>query len=102
MSVHSKKGKQNLSAEIYYTPNVTEHEEFINYVKELPLTTSPSIFGLNENADILKDQQETQLMLTNILITQVIQIWILFLSEKQYMRTITRAVSCQNRMKKNY
>lgn len=56
---------------IYYVPEVSEHSEFHDYVWSLPMTTSPSVFGMNENADIIKDQQETALMLTSILATQV-------------------------------
>ncbi|KAK2587842.1 hypothetical protein KPH14_003939 [Odynerus spinipes] len=55
---------------IYYIPMVDKHEEFLEYVKSLPMTTAPSVFGMNENADIIKDQQETQLMLTSLLATQ--------------------------------
>ncbi|KAF7398391.1 hypothetical protein HZH66_006288 [Vespula vulgaris] len=55
---------------IYYVPQVDKHEEFLEYVKSLPMATAPSIFGMNENADIIKDQQETHLMFTSILTTQ--------------------------------
>lgn len=56
---------------IYYVPQVDKHEEFLEYVKSLPMTTAPSIFGMNENADIIKDQQETHLMFTSLITTQV-------------------------------
>ena len=56
---------------IYYVPQVSDHEEFLDYVRSFPMTTAPSVFGMNENADIIKDQQETTLMLSSLLATQV-------------------------------
>ncbi|EFN75890.1 Dynein heavy chain 7, axonemal [Harpegnathos saltator] len=54
----------------YYVPPVSEYSLFLDYVKELPMTTAPSVFGMHENADIIKDQQESYLMLSSILLTQ--------------------------------
>lgn len=56
---------------IYFVPAVTTHTEFLEYIKSFPMATAPSVFGMNENADIIKDQQETTLMLSSILATQV-------------------------------
>ncbi|XP_043259913.1 dynein axonemal heavy chain 7 isoform X2 [Colletes gigas] len=56
---------------VYYVPQVKSHGEFLDYVKSFPMATAPSVFGMNENADIIKDQQETTLMLSSILATQV-------------------------------
>ena len=56
---------------IYYVPQVSNHEEFLDYIRSFPMTTAPSVFGMNENADIIKDQQETTLMLSSLLATQV-------------------------------
>ncbi|KAG6798201.1 Dynein heavy chain 7, axonemal [Apis mellifera caucasica] len=58
---------------IYYIPEVYEHEKFLEYIRTFPLTTTPSIFGMHDNADIIKDQQETSLMFTSLLATQIIQ-----------------------------
>ena len=57
---------------IYYSPNVREHEAFVEYTKTLPLITEPSVFGMNENADIIKDQRETNFLFSSLLLTQVI------------------------------
>lgn len=56
---------------IYRVPEVIEYGQFLGYIKSLPMITGPGVFGMNENADIVKDQQETQLMMTSILQTQV-------------------------------
>lgn len=60
-----------LLTEQYYVPDVKDHEAFVTYIKGLPLITNPSVFGMNENADIMKDQQESQVLFTNTLLTQV-------------------------------
>ncbi|XP_011298266.1 dynein heavy chain 7, axonemal-like [Fopius arisanus] len=54
----------------YYIPWVSEHSEFLDYVRDLPMITGPSVFGMNDNADIIKDQQETEIMIASILLTQ--------------------------------
>lgn len=60
-----------LSSGQYYVPTVTQHEEFVSYAQGLPLITSPQVFGMNDNADIIKDQNETRLLFDSILLTQV-------------------------------
>ncbi|ERL86097.1 hypothetical protein D910_03511 [Dendroctonus ponderosae] len=54
----------------YYCPDKAEYDEFMSYTKSLPLITHPEVFGMNENADIMKDQQETNLLLSSTLLTQ--------------------------------
>lgn len=65
---------------VYYAPAEAEYEAYMNYTKELPLMTKPSVFGLHENADILKDQRETNILLENTLLTQVRLNFYLFLT----------------------
>jgi len=55
----------------YYCPNLNKYDEFIDYIQELPLITRPTIFGMNENADLIKEQQESDILLTSVLSTQV-------------------------------
>lgn len=60
------------SSTIYYCPIAREYEAYIAYIRKLPIITEPSVFGMNENADILKDQRETDLLFSSLLLTQVI------------------------------
>lgn len=55
----------------YYCPAFEEYDEYIEYIKSLPMITHPSVFGMHENADIMKDQQETDLLFYSTLLTQV-------------------------------
>lgn len=41
------------------------------FTRNLPAITKPGVFGLHDNADITKDQQETNTLLDNTLKTQV-------------------------------
>lgn len=47
---------------LYYVPVDTSYEGILSYIKTLPIVPQPEIFGLNENADITKDNQETQIV----------------------------------------
>lgn len=53
-------------------PSLSSYEEFMEFIKKLPLTTPPSVFGMNDNADIMKDRGEVDLLLQSVLKTQVI------------------------------
>ncbi|XP_076804480.1 dynein axonemal heavy chain 3-like isoform X3 [Clavelina lepadiformis] len=57
------------SSPLYYNPSESSYEAYILYIKSLPLNTHPEVFGFHENADISKDQQETQQMFDGILVT---------------------------------
>ncbi|KAL1497384.1 hypothetical protein ABEB36_008364 [Hypothenemus hampei] len=58
------------SSGLYYVPKNTSYESILSYIKALPITPQPEVFGLHENADITKDNQETQILLQGVLVTQ--------------------------------
>jgi dynein heavy chain len=55
----------------YAVPKAFEFEEIVKHIKQLPSEAKPNIFGLHENAEMIKDQQETNVLLMNVLKTQV-------------------------------
>ncbi|NXC38348.1 DYH3 protein, partial [Penelope pileata] len=57
------------SGDDYYIPPHGPYESYIEYVRSLPITTHPEVFGLHENADITKDNQETNQLFSGVLLT---------------------------------
>lgn len=51
----------------YYSPVAGEKEDYIEYIRSLPINPSPEAFGLHENAEITTEQNTTRLLLESIL-----------------------------------
>ena len=41
----------------------------MDYIRNLPINADPGVFGLHSNADITKDNQETNQLLNGVLLT---------------------------------
>nr|XP_021527285.1 dynein heavy chain 12, axonemal [Aotus nancymaae] len=54
----------------YSAPPKGTYEDYIEFIKKLPFTQHPEIFGLHENVDISKDLQQTKLLFESLLLTQ--------------------------------
>uniref|UniRef100_A0A8C5C8I2 Dynein axonemal heavy chain 7 n=1 Tax=Gadus morhua TaxID=8049 RepID=A0A8C5C8I2_GADMO len=44
-------------------------QTYVDYIRNLPISTDPCVFGLHGNADITKDNQETNQLLDGVLLT---------------------------------
>jgi len=54
----------------YYAPMDGSHAEYAEYIEQLPNVQKPEVFGLNNNADIIKDQEEAFNIFSAALLTQ--------------------------------
>ena len=55
---------------IYYCPQPGPKSNYTDYIKKLPTTTSPEVFGLHDNAEIITAQNEARLLLETLLLMQ--------------------------------
>uniref|UniRef100_A0A3B1K2M2 Dynein axonemal heavy chain 3 n=1 Tax=Astyanax mexicanus TaxID=7994 RepID=A0A3B1K2M2_ASTMX len=53
----------------YYIPPHGPYESYVEYIRSLPITAEPGVYGLHSNADITKDNQETNQLLDGVLLT---------------------------------
>ncbi|KAM9098063.1 dynein heavy chain 12, axonemal isoform X1 [Sarcophilus harrisii] len=54
----------------YYAPPRSNYDDYIEFIKKLPFTQHPEIFGLHENVDISKDLHQTKTLFESLLLTQ--------------------------------
>eukprot|EP00747_Dinoflagellata_sp_TGD_P112719 gnl/TRDRNA2_/TRDRNA2_171542_c1_seq6.p1 gnl/TRDRNA2_/TRDRNA2_171542_c1~~gnl/TRDRNA2_/TRDRNA2_171542_c1_seq6.p1 ORF type:complete len:647 (+),score=142.57 gnl/TRDRNA2_/TRDRNA2_171542_c1_seq6:121-2061(+) len=52
---------------LYFCPNGTSQDDFLNYIKTLPIQPSPEVFGLHENCEITCSESESLSLLEDIL-----------------------------------
>lgn len=45
------------------------YDDYVEYIRNLPLVAHPEVFGLDANANITRDYQETQMLFNGILLT---------------------------------
>ena len=55
---------------IYRLPKNFDYQSCLDYIKDLPMSQSPEVFGLHDNADITKDNRESMQLLSGALLTQ--------------------------------
>ncbi|XP_024913275.1 dynein heavy chain 3, axonemal-like [Cynoglossus semilaevis] len=53
----------------YYIPVHGPYQTYVDYIRSLPICADPCVFGLHSNADITKDNQETNQLLSGVLST---------------------------------
>ncbi len=53
----------------YFAPPDAPYDGYLDYIRALPHNAAPEVFGLHENADITKDQQETAQFLDAVLVS---------------------------------
>ena len=53
----------------YYIPPKGKYEDYIEFIKNLPLTQQPEVFGMHENVNITKDLQSTRILFDSVLLT---------------------------------
>jgi dynein heavy chain, axonemal len=54
----------------YFAPGLGTHEECLSYIRQLPFSEEPEVFGMNENANIKFQLQETGRILETVLSIQ--------------------------------
>jgi len=65
----SKSYKYSASG-IYYAPDADTQSSILEYIASLPLTPSPEAFGMHDNAEITNAQNETRIILADVLSIQ--------------------------------
>ncbi|KAA3680725.1 dynein heavy chain, axonemal, partial [Paragonimus westermani] len=54
---------------LYFAPHKMEYSEYLEFIKSLPATQNPEVFGMHENVDITRELSETRTLTDSILLT---------------------------------
>ncbi|KER25823.1 hypothetical protein T265_06797 [Opisthorchis viverrini] len=54
---------------LYFAPNKMEYTDYLEFIKSLPATQNPEVFGMHENVDITRELSETRMLTDSILLT---------------------------------
>lgn len=54
----------------YGLPMKTSHDDYLAHIAKLPEIHSPEVFGLHQNAGITRDLQNTEIMLSSLLLLE--------------------------------
>jgi len=65
-----KKDPFLLASDAYVRPDCESKQDFIDYAAALPFADTPDIFGLHENARVMRQQQEANCLLANFLLLE--------------------------------
>lgn len=55
---------------LYKAPPDGVYDDYLEFIKKLPVQPRPEVFGFHDNADITKDMNETSLLVDSLLLTQ--------------------------------
>ena len=55
---------------IFYAPPKGKYQDYLDYIKQLPLNQNPEIFGVHENGDIAKQLADTKNIFASVIKTQ--------------------------------
>ena len=55
---------------IYYAPAKGKYQDYLDYIRSLPLNQTPEIFGIHDNGDIARQLSETRQLFESIIKTQ--------------------------------
>lgn len=58
------------SSGTYYAPPKGKYENYLEYIRSLPLNQTPEIFGIHDNGDIAKQLAETKQLFDSVIKTQ--------------------------------
>ncbi|KAK7490596.1 hypothetical protein BaRGS_00018199, partial [Batillaria attramentaria] len=54
---------------LYYVPPKGDYEDYVDFIKSLPLTQYPEVFGMHENVDISRELADVRLLFDSVLLT---------------------------------